>query len=122
VILGADPIICVRYLYANCKDEGHHGVALKGKLWVAAVVYTEVDFLREMEEIKGISKDAYDYLAKIDPSTLSKTWFKTFPKCELLVNNLCECFNAYILKARNQYHNNNAGNDKKEANEEISKE
>jgi hypothetical protein len=102
VIHEVDHIICVTYLYAKYKDEGHHGVALREKLWAAAVVYAEVDFLREMEETKGISKDAYDYLAKIDLSTLSKTWFKTSPKCDLLVNNLCECFNAYILKSRDQ--------------------
>jgi len=53
-----------------------------------------------MEDLKGISQNAYEYLAKIDPSTWSRAWFSTIPKCDLIVNNLCECFNAYILKAR----------------------
>ena len=37
---------------------------------------------------------------KIDRSLWSRAWFNTFPKCDLLVKNLCECFNAYILNTR----------------------
>jgi hypothetical protein len=51
-----------------------------------------------MEELNEISPDAYDYLSKIDPSTWARSWFSTFPKCDLIVNNLSECFNAWILK------------------------
>jgi hypothetical protein len=51
-----------------------------------------------MEELKGISPDAYDYLSKIDLGTWSRAWFSTFPKCDLIVNNLSECFNAWVLK------------------------
>jgi hypothetical protein len=83
----------------NYRDEGHHGVALKDKLWSEAAAYTDADFHKEIEELKGISQDAYEYLAKIDPSTWLRAWFNTFSKCDLIVNNLCECFNAYILKA-----------------------
>jgi hypothetical protein len=97
---GAEHRICVRHLYANYRDSGHRGLALKDKLWGAAAAYTEADFLREMDELKGISPDAYDYLSKIDPSTWSRAWFSTFPKCDLIVNNLSECFNAWILKSR----------------------
>lgn len=77
-------------------------MVLKDKLWAAASAYTEADFMREMEELKGISKDAYDYLAKIDPTSWSRAWFSTIPKCDLLVNNISECFNSYILKVRDQ--------------------
>jgi hypothetical protein len=73
---------------------------LKEKLWSAAATYTEAEWSIEMEELKGISPDAYDYMSKIDPSTWSKAWFSTFPKCDLIVNNLSECFNAWILKQR----------------------
>jgi len=57
MIPGAEHKTCVRYLYANCRDEDHRGVALKEKLWVVAAVYTKVDFLREIEEIKVMSID-----------------------------------------------------------------
>jgi hypothetical protein len=97
---GVEHRICIRHLYANYRDSGHRGLALKDKLWSAAAAYTEADFLREMDELKGISPDAYDYLSKVDPSTWSRAWFSTFTKCDLIVNNLSECFNAWILKSR----------------------
>ncbi len=75
-------------------------MALKDKLRTAAATYTEAEWTREMEELKSISPDAYEYLSNIDPSTWSRAWFSTFPKCDLIVNNLSECFNAWILKQR----------------------
>lgn len=55
-------------------------MALTEKLWAAEAAYTEANFLREIEEIKVMSINAYEYLAKIDPGTWSRAWFKTFPK------------------------------------------
>jgi hypothetical protein len=75
-------------------------LALKDKLWSTADAYTEAEWSTEMEELKGVSPDAYDYLSKIDPSTWSKAWFSIFPKCDIIVNNLSECFNAWIVKQR----------------------
>lgn len=46
-----------------------------------------------------MKKDAYEYLNKVDISRSSKAWFNEYPKCDLLVNNICEYFNSYILKA-----------------------
>ena len=95
--------ICVRHLYANFRDNGgHKGVALKDKLWAAASAYTEEEFRRHMEELKGLNEDAYEFLNKVDPSMWSRAWFNEFPKCDLLVNNISECFNSYILKARDK--------------------
>jgi hypothetical protein len=100
VLPGGDHRFCVRHLYANYRDSGHRGLVLKDKLWAAAAAYTEAEFYKQMNELNLISNDAYNYLMKIDRSLWSRAWFNTFPKCDLLVNNLCECFNAYILKAR----------------------
>jgi len=94
--LDAEHRICFRHLYANYRDVGHKGLALKDKLWIAAA--GEAKWTREMKELKSISPDAYEYLSKIDPSTWSRAWFSTFPKCDLIVNNLSECFNSWILK------------------------
>jgi hypothetical protein len=72
-------------------------LALKEKLWSAAAAYIEAEWSIQMDELKGISPDAYDYLSKIEPSTWARAWFSTFPKCDLVVNNLSECFNAWIV-------------------------
>jgi hypothetical protein len=100
VLLGGDRWFCVRHLYANYIDLGHHGLVLKDKLWVVAAAYTEAEFHKQMNELNLISNDAYNYLMKIDQNLWSRAWFNTFPKYDLLVNNLFECFKAYILKAR----------------------
>jgi hypothetical protein len=67
-----------------------------------ACAYTEVEFNAHMQELKRMSLAAFEYLDKIDPSGWSRVWFHGYLKCDLLVNNICECFNAYILKARDK--------------------
>jgi len=73
---------------------------MKDKLWSMAAAYTQDEWSREMEELKGISLDAYAYLSNIDPSSWLRAWFSTLSKCDLIVNNLSECFNAWIVKQR----------------------
>jgi hypothetical protein len=100
VIPNVDHRICVRHLYANFRDiGGHRGVALKEKLWAAASAYTEGDFISVMDELKNMNSDAFEYLHKIDPSAWPRGWFTKDTKSDLLQNNICECFNSYILKA-----------------------
>jgi hypothetical protein len=92
---------CVRHLYANFRDiEGDRGLALKAQLWAVASSYTEYEFNDHMAILKNTNEGAYEFLNEVDPSTWCWTWFSDYPKCDLLVNNICECFNSYILKAR----------------------
>jgi hypothetical protein len=102
VIPMADHRICVRHLYANFRDKGFRGVALKELLWAAASAYTNVEFKYHMEDIKRLNPAAFEYLDKINSSRWSRSWFGGYPKCDLLVNNISECFNSYILKARDK--------------------
>jgi hypothetical protein len=102
VIPMADHRVCVRHLWANFRDEGHRGVALKDKLWAAACAYTKAEFNAHMQELKRMSPAAFEYLDKIDPSGWSRAWFHDYPNCDLFVNNICKCFNVYILKARDK--------------------
>ena len=71
-------------------------------MWAAASAYTEVDFRLYIEELKAINEDAFKYLDKIDPNGWLRAWFNSYPKCDLLVNNINEFFNSYILKARDK--------------------
>jgi hypothetical protein len=96
-------MICVRHLYANFRDiGGHQGLSLKEKLWAAVSSYTEYEFIEHMEELKRMNEKESEFLSEVDPSTWSRAWFSDYPKSDLLVNNICECFNSYILKARNK--------------------
>jgi len=93
---------CVRHLYANFKDDGHRGVLLNDMLWRAASSYTQTGFYAAMEELKGLNPKAHEYLEKVDPRTWCRGWFNTSTKCDLLHNNLAECFNSWILKFRDK--------------------
>ncbi|XP_060965764.1 uncharacterized protein LOC115719867 [Cannabis sativa] len=55
-----------------------------------------------MEEIKQLDKAAYDWLMEAGPQHWSRSHFRTHPKCDILLNNLCETFNGIsaVLVAR----------------------
>jgi hypothetical protein len=53
-----------------------------------------------MDEMKAMDQDAFQYLDEIDPRQWCKAFFEELPKCDLLLNNICEVFNKYILDAR----------------------
>ena len=92
---------CVRHLYNNFKAY-FPGIGLKQLLWTTARDTTEPYWKTHMEEMKVANWDAWDWLAKKDPKHWSKAFFNALCKCDLLVNNLCESFNASILKARDK--------------------
>lgn len=88
-------------MYENFKKE-HNGLSLKDKLWAAARATHVNQFKFEMESLKELDKSAYKWLALINPSHWSKSYFRTSPKCDLLLNNLSETFNSVILDARSK--------------------
>nr|GEV48371.1 hypothetical protein [Tanacetum cinerariifolium] len=57
-------------------------------------------FDRAMEELKEFNKEAFEWLAKIPAHSWSRSHFSSRAKSDILLNNLCECFNAKILDAR----------------------
>ena len=53
-----------------------------------------------MDILYRMSIGACDYMKNIDPHHWNRAYFKTIFKCDILLNNLFECFNNHILKAR----------------------
>ncbi|GAB2276524.1 hypothetical protein Dimus_039195 [Dionaea muscipula] len=90
---------CVRHLYNNFKKD-HKGLVLKQLFWKAARSTTIPSFTNVMEEIMNVNRDAYDWLVARPPTHWSRSHFDTFPKCDILLNNICESFNSNILVAR----------------------
>ena len=45
---------------------------------------------------------AYNWIKKLDPALWARSHFSTQSKCDILVNNLNESFNGYILEARDK--------------------
>ncbi|KAH7842481.1 hypothetical protein Vadar_005799 [Vaccinium darrowii] len=59
-------------------------------------------FTKAMSEMKNIDKNAFDWLNARPRVNWSRSHFDTFPKCDILLNNLCESFNSAILPARDK--------------------
>ncbi|XP_062099818.1 uncharacterized protein LOC133805665 [Humulus lupulus] len=71
-------------------------------LWAAANTTTQAEFARAMQEVKDVSDGAYNWLTGKNPTEWSKSHISEYPKCDILVNNLCESFNEAILDARDK--------------------
>lgn len=55
-----------------------------------------------LEELKVLSTDGANELLAEQPKRFCRAYMKTTSKCELVVNNLAETFNGYILEARSK--------------------
>ena len=55
---------------------------------------------KAMDILNGMSSGACEYMKKIDLHHWSRSHFQNEYKCDILLNNLCECFNSHPLKAR----------------------
>ena len=53
-----------------------------------------------MDEIRSISPFAYDDLLRTNPKYWSRAYFQTLTHCDVVDNNISECFNSWILEAR----------------------
>ncbi|KAL2253510.1 UNVERIFIED_CONTAM: hypothetical protein Sindi_0145700 [Sesamum indicum] len=93
---------CVRHLHNNFKNAGFRGLAYKNAMWKAARASTVGEFKLRMEEIKKLDEKAFDWLNEKPPSEWSKSHFTELPKCDMLLNNCCESFNANIMDARDK--------------------
>ncbi|KAK9922474.1 hypothetical protein M0R45_030937 [Rubus argutus] len=91
----------VRHLYNNFKAK-HPGEGLKQSLWDATRSSTRVWFDKHMEEMKSQSEEAWKWFEDKKPAHWTRSHFKDIAKCDILLNNLCESFNAAILPARDK--------------------
>lgn len=75
---------------------------MKTKMMAAAMAYSTGRFESEMDDIKREDQAAYDWLISKGPQQWARCNFRTAPKCEIVLNNLCESFNGTraILMAR----------------------
>lgn len=97
---GLEHSLCVWHILQNFKKE-HRGLALKDRLLAAARASYLNRFVAEMEAMKDLDEDAFKWVQQhTSPKHWSRSHFRTSPKCDILVNNICECFNKVLLSAR----------------------
>ncbi|XP_058222967.1 uncharacterized protein LOC131332686 [Rhododendron vialii] len=95
---------CARHLHNNFKNAGFPGQVLHDKMWNLARTSYVGRFNSLMEELKKEYSQEFTWLSHPDrnPCHWSRSHFMVFPKCDILVNNLCEPFNKAILCARDK--------------------
>ncbi|XP_012831566.1 PREDICTED: uncharacterized protein LOC105952548 [Erythranthe guttata] len=91
--------LCVMHLYCNFKLS-HRGLALKNILWQAARASRVVDFDKVLRELAAKDKKTFQWLAKRPSAHWSRAYFSCNSKCDTLLNNMRESFNALILRPR----------------------
>ncbi|KAL6228323.1 hypothetical protein ACLB2K_002274 [Fragaria x ananassa] len=102
----AEHRFCVRHLWTNFNKK-FPGKALKDQLWAIAKSTTMAYYWKEMTLLNQMDTNAYEWLTDPnEPTRNPKHWcrahFNGILKCDVLLNNLCESFNAFILLARSK--------------------
>ncbi|KAL5543040.1 hypothetical protein UlMin_010750 [Ulmus minor] len=95
---------CVRHVYANFKTK-FPGLFMKQKLWAAARATTVEEFNRHMAKLKEANVLAFQWLSANPISEWSMCAFREGPRCDILLNNLCESFNSTIVEAASHWVN-----------------
>ncbi|KAK2450797.1 hypothetical protein QL285_009897 [Trifolium repens] len=94
--------LCLRHLYANFKKKFGGGAMIRDLMMGAAKATCVQAWEQKMEELKKIDKQAWEWLVKVPTKYWCKHAFGFYSKCDVLMNNFSESFNATILVARDK--------------------
>lgn len=93
---------CKRHLLQNMGNKGWRGEKYKGFVDAAIYATTVWDYDKAMEDLKKLNLKAWEWLIAIGKEHFSRHAFSPKAKSDLVVNNLSEVFNKYILDARDK--------------------
>ncbi|XP_078435001.1 uncharacterized protein LOC144705990 [Wolffia australiana] len=91
---------CARHIYANWKKKGHSTNILKNLFWAAVKCTTIEKFRRIIREMTALKPEAAQDFVNVGVQKFCRAYISEWPKCETIDNNICECFNNYILQFR----------------------
>lgn len=102
VFPNADHRLRVNHLHSNMSAGGFKGTIMRKALWKVAKATTPTQFQRRMDAIVELDLDAAKWLEDKAPAEWSRSYFRTHPKCDMLLYNICESFNSKIIEAREE--------------------
>ncbi|GAA0172380.1 hypothetical protein LIER_41324 [Lithospermum erythrorhizon] len=91
------------YSIKDARDIKYVKMRRKGLKWCSkmkSVSGSTHDFKAVMEQMKSLDVVAFNWFEDKDPRQWSRVYFTITSKCDVLLNNMCEVFNAFILDAR----------------------
>ncbi|KAH9623671.1 hypothetical protein KSS87_000247 [Heliosperma pusillum] len=93
---------CARHVFANWQKT-YQGDEYKGLFWRAARAYNEADYVDAMEEMESLNPIAALSFKAQNPKTFCRSFVSTNTRCDVIVNNMAETFNGYIINARTKH-------------------
>lgn len=97
----AEHRFCIRHIHENLKLH-FKSPPLKEQLWMCARTTTEPQFRKAMTLFNGLNHEAYKWLSSIPMKHWSRSAFSGRAHTDILLNNLCEVFNAKIVDGRDR--------------------
>ncbi|XP_071714359.1 uncharacterized protein [Rutidosis leptorrhynchoides] len=92
---------CLRHLQQNMRERWS-GTAYKNHLWNCATALTVPEFNEAMQKLKSFSEPCYVWLSKVPPKHWARSHFTGRAKSDILLNNICEVFNRWLVDARDK--------------------
>nr|XP_043633287.1 uncharacterized protein LOC122604459 [Erigeron canadensis] len=98
----AEHRFCLRHIHENLKTKFKCGEVYKEMLWNCATRTTLPEFQTAMEELRVADARVHDWLRAIPAKHWARSHFSGRPKCDILLNNICESFNSKLVDARDK--------------------
>ena len=95
---------CARHIFAHWhKDYKGDEMKMKMIFWKAAKAYNMVEYNEVLEETGAQNPAAVEAFRRYNPKVLCRAYMDTSTKVDVIVNNLAETFNGYIIQARTKH-------------------
>ncbi|XP_076925865.1 uncharacterized protein LOC143588842 [Bidens hawaiensis] len=101
VFPSAEHMYCLRRIHENTNPRWR-GVTHKNMFQKCAFATTPQEFERCMKAKLTTDKSLHNWLKEIPPKHWSRAYFSVRPRCDVLLNNLCEVFNRQLVIARDK--------------------
>ena len=93
---------CARHIYANW-NKSFKGEEMKLLFWRCAKAYNEADFNDGITEMKKVNHVAAEAFNLANPRLFCRAFVKVDTKCDVILSNMAETFNNYIMHARSKH-------------------
>ncbi|XP_076910448.1 uncharacterized protein LOC143568095 [Bidens hawaiensis] len=93
---------CAMHIYANW-HKTYKEDDLKELYWRATRSHSVPDFKKAIREMRQVNADATEAILKQNPKCFCRCYLNTQTKTDVIVNNMVETINGYILQSRSKH-------------------
>ncbi|XP_078438200.1 uncharacterized protein LOC144708658 [Wolffia australiana] len=93
---------CARHIYENWRKKGHSTNILRNLFWKAVKCTKREGFQSVIRQMKTLKAEAAQDLLEVGVQNFCRAFISDKPKCEVIDNNMSECFNSFILPSRSK--------------------